>query len=441
MPMNRKCRGLIESNNYYNNSIDIAPLRVAVLNRCRLTLVDYFNIIIKAIKRPFDLTYCESYNGPGINIVDELVNNRSDFSPNIAGVNYDYYQTIQYSSKFFFGNVITILSGKILANNGIGLSLLDIFSLEIWIIFIIMLIFISISNGIMHKENSKCKFLDHFTKLWTMFINQSITYGNICCVKHLILNSVTVISIFIMTLLFTSQILSNLCFHPLVMIDTLDDLVEYVTQHDDLKLISNDISSSWLIMKKWEDEKGKFLFNRMTSVPDFNNLYKQVYHGKYFIISYDTTFEHIVANNPGLYFHMSADRLFSKSHGMLYSKNIDIKIKRLIDSIMSSMLESGIYKHNHDKQFSRHLNIEEDDPSQTISLSYFKKIVILYSYKVILLLFILIIEFLVFNCRKIIFPCILYWFFYRDTKYHYRQFFFILSQESFNRLSLKYTSI
>ena len=318
--MNQKCPGLIESNHYYNNSIDIAPLRVAVLNGCQLTLVYYFNIIMKAIKRPSNLTYCQSYNGPGINIVDELANNRSDFSPNIAGVNYDFYQAIQYSRKFFFGNVVTILIGKILANNGIGLSILDIFSLDIWIIFTIMLIFIATSNRIIHKENSKWTIylesvLDHFTKLWTIFINQSIIFGNICCVKYLILNSVTVISIFIMTLFFTSQILSNLCFHPLVMIDTLDDLLEYVTQQADVKLISNNLSSSWLIMKSMQDKSGKFLFNKMTSVPYYD--YKEVYQDKSFIINYDTTFEHIMENNRGLSFRMSADRLFSKSHGLL----------------------------------------------------------------------------------------------------------------------------
>ena len=119
MSSNQKCLGLIDFNNLYLNvsySTGIAPLRVAVLNGCYLTLVYYFNIIMKAMKRPYVLTYCNSYNSWGKTIIDELVNKRSDFSPNIGEVNYNWYQKVQYSPTFFYGNAITILSGIILAN-------------------------------------------------------------------------------------------------------------------------------------------------------------------------------------------------------------------------------------------------------------------------------------------------------------------------------------
>ena len=114
MSINQKCHGLIKSNELYSNVSDIIPLRVAVLDGCHFTLIYYFNIMMKALKRPFVLTYCDSYGGPGRSIQDELYSNRSEFSPNLMEVNHDWYQNIQYSPSFFFGNAITILTGKII---------------------------------------------------------------------------------------------------------------------------------------------------------------------------------------------------------------------------------------------------------------------------------------------------------------------------------------
>ena len=388
MSLNMKCPGLIYWNNLYenaSNAIDIAPLRVAVLNGCHLTLVDYFNIIMASMKRPFVLTYCSSYNIWNYSIIDELVNNRSDFSPNIGEVNFNWYRKVLYSPTFFFGNAITILSGKILADNGNGFSILSSFSLKIWLSLFAIFVFIAICNSILHKEYFKWTFyllgvVGHFVKLWAVFINQSIQLGNICCVKHLIVNSVTIISIFVMTLLFTSEILSKLLFYPLVKIDTMDDLVKFVNLHQDVKLISDNITSSWFILKDWQPAES--IFPKIISVPITKFDYKQVHNGKSIIISFDSTFENMLKLNRDLNFHMSADRLFGFQYGLLYSKHIDLKTKQFIDSKMSSLFENGIYKFMKEKKRSKRLDIVEDDPPQTISISYFKKVVIIYAYKV-----------------------------------------------------------
>ena len=70
----------------------------------------------------------------------------------------------------------------------------------------------------------------------------------------------------------------------------------------------------------------------MTTVKNslFDN--KQVYHGESIIIYFDTTFEQILKFNRDLSFHMSSDPLFSKQHGFLYSKHIDIETKRTINT-------------------------------------------------------------------------------------------------------------
>ena len=234
----------------------------------------------------------------------------------------------------------------------------------------------------------------HFMKLWFVFTNQSNQFGIICCVKHLILNSVTVISIFIVSLFFNSEILSKLLFSPLLKIDTINDLVRFVTLHQDVKLISDNITSPWFILEDWKP--AELIFPRMMSVPLYKFDYKQVYHGKSVIISFDSTFVRMLKYNEDLNFHMSADRLFGFQYGLLYSKYIDSTTKIFIDSMISSMFESGIYNFVENRKSSRHLDIVEDDPPQTISILYFKKVVIIYAYKVILLLFSLIVEILLF---------------------------------------------
>ena len=147
-------------------------------------------------------------------------------------------------------------------------------------------------------------------------------------------------------------------------IDTLDDLVEYVKQNDDVKLISDELTSSWFIMLEWEDERAQFIFDKMISEPIYEFDYKQVYHGQSIIISFDYIFEQMLKSNRELSFHMSADRLFSKSFALLYSKYIDSKTKRMIDSMTSSLFESGIYNFMDERKLSKRLDIEEDNTNK-----------------------------------------------------------------------------
>ena len=399
MSSNYQCPGLINSStDQYDDKV---PLRVAVYRGCDFTAIDIFNIIIKELKRPFVITYCDSYDGLEKSIINELVNNRSDFSPNWADVNHDRYQMIQYTPPLYFANAITILSGKIFSHSGNGFSIMSSFSLEIWLSLFAMIIVVAICTSILHKEfsNGTMYSLDvvgHFLKLWAVFINQSNQFGNICCVKHLILNSVIVISLFVMSLLLSSEILSKLLLHQLVKINNLDDLVEFVTKNNHIKLISDNLTQPWSIMRDWPDERGQFIFHKMTSVKYINFDYKQVYHGESILIFFDKNLKQILKLNPDLSFHISSDRLFSKQQGFLYSKHIDIETKRYIDTIISSLVENGIYKFVIDRTSSNRLDILEDDPPQTISMPYFKRVIIFNIYIVIVLIFTLNVEILLF---------------------------------------------
>ena len=293
------------------------------------------------------MTYCDSYDGLENSIINELVENRSDFSPNWADVNHDRYQMIQYTPPLYFANAITILSGKIFANSGNGFSIMSSFSLEIWLILCAMIIIIAICTKTLHKEYFKwilylVGVVGSFMKLWAVFINQSNQFGNICCVKHLILNSLTIISLLVMSLLLSSEILSKLLFHPLEKIDTLDDLVDFVTKNDHVKLISDNLTQPWTIMRDWPDKRGQFIFHKMTNVKYINFDYKEVYDGESIIIFFDKNFKRILKLNPDLNFHISSDRLFSKQQGFFYSKHIDIEMVGFFLIILSGKVFIGL---------------------------------------------------------------------------------------------------
>ena len=410
MEIDHKCPGLINSSDEYGNK---TTLRIAVLNDCYFTMVNYFNDIIKAIKVPFILTHCDGYgqqvNGEWTGIVGELVSNRSDLSATVAEINYDYYQNTMYSPIFTAGNAITILTGKILANSNSGLWIMKSFSTLMWQSFFTMIVGMSFLNGILHQKYSpswklySIDVLECCLKIWAVFLNQSNQFGsNICCHKHLIVLTLTVISIFVMSLSFNSEILSNLLFHPLIKIDTLDDLVKYIKENKDVEIVSDNMTTTWNILRDWQDERVQFIFKRMKHEPFFSFSYEKVYHGKTIIISFDKPFDLIMNANKDLSFQISSDRLVGMQYAIMYSKHIDIEIKRFIDSRMSCLFESGIYNFKEDAKMTRHLDIEEEegDQPQSISISYFIKLLIIFSYAILILIFILLIEFLIFFYDK-----------------------------------------
>ena len=77
-------------------------------------------------------------------------------------------------------------------------------------------------------------------------------------------------------------------------------------------------------------------------------------------------------------------------YGIIYSKHIDSKIKRFIDSMMSSKVEFITLL----KKEKIQTLIEEEDPLKPVS-SYFKKVINIYD-NAIILIFSLIIEILLF---------------------------------------------
>ena len=167
-------------------------------------------------------------------------------------------------------------------------------------------------------------------------------YSRFCCSKHLILNSTILISIFLMMLFFNSEILSNIVYNPLLNIDSIDDLAQFISTNPDVSLISDNSTFSWNLMKTWKVDQVQILFRKMQAVfaSDFD--YQRVYRGKTIIISLDNILARIVNGYPSLKFHLSNDRHFGSQFALIYSKHLNIDSKKIIDSKIRSVVESGL---------------------------------------------------------------------------------------------------
>ena len=163
----------------------------------------------------------------------------------------------------------------------------------------------------------------------------------------------------------------------------------------DLMLVSDNTTITWKLIKSWPDDQVQILFNRMHHVPLLEFDYEQVYHGKSIIIFYDDIIGQTVNKYPYLKFHISNDRYFGSQYGLIYLKHLDRDIKRIIDSKIQSVVETGLNSHWQAKTYSKRLNFFDFDPShQSISMTDFKKILMLFLCVNILMIIILFVEYL-----------------------------------------------
>lgn len=393
--MGEICPGLNLSKNVTNN---LPPLRVAFSKVCTFFRPKIFKILIDKLKMPYIVKQYDSYgtkmNGQWTGIIGELVANRSDFTPSVAALNYDRYQAMEFSPTIGYRNSFSILSGRLFANNENGLTVFTSFTMELWITIVLTFVIIAIIDVILQSNNNFLKIISIFSKLLFVFINQSSQFSIICCYKHLFLRSIVIISIFMISIFFSSEILSKLVFQPQIIIDTLDDLVHFIEVNPDVEIVSDNASYTWKNLIQWNDNRAKFLLGKLKHIPVTRFDYKQVYRGKTIIICFDTTFENIIKDNPHLKFHLSSERLFGNKYGVTYTKSIHPSIKSVIDITFRALFESGIHNYNDERQFSKILYFVEEDLPTVIKLSYFGNIISFYIYQDIGLILVLLVEIL-----------------------------------------------
>ena len=154
-------------------------------------------------------------------------------------------------------------------------------------------------------------------------------------------------------------------------------------------------TTTWKMVKEYPNHKVILINEKLEGVPIAEFDYKKVYQGKAIIISHDIIMENMMALNPQLEFRVSRDRYYGTLLALLYSKNIEPAIKAVSDSVISRIFESGLTKSTkYRKRFNSVININDIvDKQESISFGYFKQVMILLLYSIVILVIILGVEY------------------------------------------------
>ena len=389
-----RCKTLTNSSDHH----DMPRIRFALLKDCKYSPIDILLFVIESLKMPYTLTFHDKYgleiDGKWTDLIGEVVDNRSDIGAAFFVITDKRHNVVDFSPLLGYGSLVSILSGRIYANTGNEFNIFDCFSTELWIVFGLSLIIVAIFEEILHfrtKYSFLTLIITIFNNMYTfmmIFLNQnSKRISCICCISHLLLYSSTLLSIFLMTLFFNSQLLSNILYNPLLNIDSFDDLAQFLSTHPDVSLISDNDTFTWKLMKVWPDQQAQNLFEKMKSVSKNEWNYEQVYRGKSIIIAFDDKMEFMLNKNPFLKFHISNDRHFVTQYGYIYSKLLNPEIKQIIDKTIRSVYETGLQSHWLLKMYSKRLHISDIEVSnESISLEYFRRLLNIFQYVYIYIL-------------------------------------------------------
>ena len=252
-----------------------------------------------------------------------------------------------------YTNVISILSGQIFDNSHNSIKIFDTFTWELWTIFAILLLLVAIVSEVIYMIQTKSFFTLSSLKMaekYFVFIMQFLCqphkyFTRICCSKHYVMNTTTLISITLMIIFFNTEFSSDLIHNPLFHIDSMNDLVQFIAKYQDVKIICNKQGLSGVLLMQvleWQGYQAEMIESKLVDMPSYKFNYEEVYNGQSVIIAHDILFERMINVNPHLKFHISSDRHYGSQMGLFYSKSIDNELKYKVDSICYAIFESGM---------------------------------------------------------------------------------------------------
>ena len=344
------CPGL---NHYSYDNVNFTVVRISMFVNCKMMSTMVLKSVLNAIQRPYSLSVHNGKGGksPGgqwSGVHGDLIHNRTDICVDFQSINYDRYQMLYNSPMLAYSNVISILSGMIYDNSRNSINVFDSFPLEMWIIFGSLLLLVSIISEIIHTKffftfTSLVVITDNYFALIMQLLSQGQEYfTRICCIKHYVMNTMALISISLITFFFNSKVSSDIIYNPLLHIDSIDDLAYLISQHTDIKVITDKRSTSWPLLEEWPGYNFETIKKTIENVPMNKFNYEQVYNGKSILIGHDNVFERMMNFNPELKFHISKDRHYGSQVGLFYSKSIDQDLRYKVDFVCQAIFESGL---------------------------------------------------------------------------------------------------
>ena len=370
------CQGL---KGFKEDKMNQTPIRIAINKGCKFTSVLLLNSVISGLKRPATFTYHdEMFSGSEGNwsgVYGDIIHNRSDISGNYNSVNLFRFKLMKLSPLIGYSNRISILSGKISDNSLKSSNAFESFPLEFWSIFGSLLVVVAIISEILHFNSypSLVRTFNTYFALIMKLLGQSQKYfTRICCIKHIVMNTTTLISITLMTLFLNTKLSSNQIHHSILRIDSMDELIQFLLKYPHVKLVSDNSITSWPLIMNWQGDHSELIRTKLSSVPSTLYDYSDVYNGKTIIIGYDILFHDVINVNSHLKFHISRDRHYGSQLVLSYSKSINKDLKYKVDSICNSLYESGMFSsYQQIKRRLKRLNIiDSDHPDENISIDF-----------------------------------------------------------------------
>ena len=378
--------------------VNTKPVRItvnAIEKRC-FNHINVVNTVINAINAPVELEFKQFIGryemGEWTGAIGQVVYNKSDVAIGTFTATYDRSRWTRLSSPLGYSNPVAILSGR-LSQHSIEneFQVFKTYSPAVWLGLFMSVLAVGIVNYFGKRRSF------HLDKLFLNIINsyksalaQSVSqFKYVGLSKYCIMIATSLLSFSILIYWFKTLILSNLLCDSDVIIDSIEDLVNFLKSKNDqtnITIASIETKLTWYLLKYSDDENFKYIYSLLKNKYDV----KDIYNGKCIAICYGNTFDYLINGNEHLDLHVSRQQYFGSAVVILYSKTIDKTLKERIDCVIRILFESGLQNFWRYSNSYKRLNFDQIQNDQTISVQRIKGIMSLLAvvYTALILIFI-----------------------------------------------------
>ena len=401
-----KCAKLIQHSKLINST----PVRIVSSSwnkppKC-VSDVNMINAITSAIKRPYELSFMQTtglkLNGKWQGVIGQVMDNKSDVAIGSFLATKEMFDSGLLSPPFGYTTPIAIMTGK-LSQSSLNneLHVFTSFSVDIWMAIIITIFIIALCYQFL-RSNSSITFNNLLSSI-LLFLTTLLGQGDnklshVSNIKSFILVGSTIYLFTILIQCFQSVQLANLVSDPDVEIDSIDDLLDYMEStmlNISLVTSKNLLPLTMYILKSANEAKFKKIVKMITSIsnPELHTeiIVNDVIQAKSIWINFGQPLEFILMSNQHLGLRLGSEQYYGTPFGLIYSKKIERTVKNKIDSVIYSLIESGLQKFWTGLHYSR-MDLDKIDVENKITLLHTRGVFILIFSIYIILFLILLME-------------------------------------------------
>ena len=334
------------------------PLRIVVRSDVRPPMkcienIILLNAVITGLKVPilldFEQTYGRRVGDQWTGAVGNLFNNVSDVAIGQFAATSERFQTVRMSNTLWFGNTISILSGRLCEHSpNTDFQVFKTFSLSVWLSLLMSIVVVGATHRFLGEENY-CNIGDQLVNdilmsFKMLFSQNCLQLNSPCTLKNIFLLGISLHAFHWLMQWFRTFMLSNLLFEPIIQIDSIDDLHNVVklfhSQDHNFTVVAYKEHLAWHLLETSKENNFRNVFKLLTNDKQFG--YQQIYEGKRVAIGFSGIFEYVIKANHHLHFHLSRELYFMSNIVSLYSKSLSPSLRRKVDHVISCVYESGL---------------------------------------------------------------------------------------------------